>query len=456
MRFNRVERENSNETIFSLLFNLEGNQLIKLRVAENKKCLETTNGEKFFYLADTVWSAFTNAALEEWNDYLELRKTQGFNVLQINILQQWDASETELNMKPFEYKEDGSFDFSKRNEAYFERAEKMVQMAVEKGFVPALVLLWCNYVPETWGSEISSVNNMPLDVVEDYVTYVDGKFSKYNPIYLVSGDTDFPTELTITYYSLALNTIKKLSPQCLTTLHVRGRLMEIPDELLYSDNLDFYMFQSGHNIQFQSMSYQLAEEFSNKPIKRPSINSEPCYEQMGYSRNLYGRFTRFDVRKAAWQSLLSGAEAGITYGAHGIWSWHKKGKGFGLVGEAFDKPFDWRDAVKFEGAWDYAFAKSLFKLFSLHDLQPLDIVLKNTEEIRVASTAGLNKIAIYMPVNTTLKLNKLLENYEFTIIDLEQRRFAEADVSFKDNITVIGMHNFEADVVIIGEKKTGC
>ncbi|MBC8932636.1 DUF4038 domain-containing protein, partial [Escherichia coli] len=65
-----------------------------------------------------------------------------------------------------------------------------------------------------------------------------------------------------------------------------------------------------------------------EPIK-PVINSEPCYELMGYSRQKYGRFSREDVRKAAWQSVLSGAIAGISYGAHGIWSWHEEGSTFG-------------------------------------------------------------------------------------------------------------------------------
>jgi len=427
--------------------------LIKIRISENNNHFETEKGEPFFYLADTVWSAFTNTTLEEWETYLDYRKMQGFNVLQINILQQWDASETDLSMKPFKYNEDGSFNFYERNDSYFDRAEKMVAMAVEKGFVPALVLLWCNYVPDTWASEFNDVNNMPIELVEDYVKYVNERFSKYHPIYLVSGDTDFPTERSIQYYSLALNTIKELSPHCLATLHIRGRLMDIPDELLYSKKLDFYMFQSGHNIQFQNMSYKLAEEFNNKPVKRPSLNSEPCYEQMGYSRNLYGRFNQFDVRKAAWQSLLSGASAGITYGAHGIWSWHKKGKGFGLIGEIFDRPYDWKDALKFEGAWDYSFAKKLFRIYDLYDMQPLDIVLKNTDEIRVASNNDSTKIAVYVPVNTVLKLDKVFEGFEFTVIDLKHRRFGEVSALYEDNQTVIDMHMFESDVLIIGEKK---
>jgi hypothetical protein len=29
------------------------------------------DGERFFYLADTCWSAFTNASLDEWRRYLD-------------------------------------------------------------------------------------------------------------------------------------------------------------------------------------------------------------------------------------------------------------------------------------------------------------------------------------------------------------------------------------------------
>ena len=49
---------------------------------------------------------------------------------------------------------------------------------------------------------------------------------------------------------------------------------------------------------------------------------------MGYSSNMYGRFHQFEIRRAAWQSILTGAFAGITYGAAGIYSWHTYGKDF--------------------------------------------------------------------------------------------------------------------------------
>ena len=50
------------------------------------------DGQPFFYLADTCWSAFTNITLEEWEEYLNYRRLQGFNALQINVLAQWDSS----------------------------------------------------------------------------------------------------------------------------------------------------------------------------------------------------------------------------------------------------------------------------------------------------------------------------------------------------------------------------
>jgi len=54
------------------------------------------DGEKFFYLADTAWSAFTNASIDDWRYYLEFRRAQEFNAIQINILPQWDRSESDL------------------------------------------------------------------------------------------------------------------------------------------------------------------------------------------------------------------------------------------------------------------------------------------------------------------------------------------------------------------------
>lgn len=425
----------------------------EITISNMKNCF-MENSKKFFYLADTCWSAFTNIPLEEWKEYLDYRAMQGFNVLQINILPQWDASESDIKIEPFNKNEDGTINFMELNEEYFSRAEQMLEIAVNKGFTPALVLLWANYVSGTWASDILDKDVLPIESIEGYVKYVGKKFKRFNPIFIVSGDTDFPSEKTIEYYRIALNTIKDIVPECITTMHIRGRLMELPEEFESNEDIDFYMYQSGHNSNHMDMPYLLAENFYKKDNKKPIINSEPCYEQMGYSRNLYGRYSRFDVRKALWQSLLSGGSAGITYGAHGIWSWHRNGKGFGVgIGECFDKPFYWRDALKFEGAWDYSFAKWLFDKYNLCGIKPMENYIFKSNEIRMAATEDENVILIYIPINTNVIIDLDVNNYDFETIDLSNRRFAKSSITLNEEKTIINMHSFDEDVLVIGVRK---
>ncbi len=94
--------------------------------------------------------------------------------------------------------------------------------------------------------------------------------------------------------------------------------------------------------------------------KKPLINAEPCYEQMGFSRKIYGRFQAEDTRKAAWSSILSGACAG--------WLMERMESGTGKklnkpanpnLGEGFDAPFPWNEALQFPGAWDYGMIRQL-------------------------------------------------------------------------------------------------
>ncbi|MGT2906287.1 apiosidase-like domain-containing protein [Streptococcus dentiloxodontae] len=423
------------------------------KVSNNNRCFEK-NGTKIFYLADTCWSAFTNISEEDWEYYLDYRKSQGFNVIQVNMLQQWDASQTKLNYKPFEVNDDGSFNYQVYNEAYFERAYRMFEQASQKGLTIALVLLWSNYLPDTWASQmpLKQFGIFPKDKVADYVDKVVELYDKFDPIYIISGDTDFQTEEVVNdYYNLALNRVKQKNPNALTALHIRGREADLPKTLKENPNLDFYMYQSGHNSEFQTMTYKLAETFYNMTPKRPLLNSEPCYEMMGYSRRVYGRFSREDVRKAAWQSVLSGAGSGVTYGAHGIWSWHNGQLAFdSSVGEAFESPYDWHDALHFKGAWDYAFLKDFIERNDLFDLEPTQYLLENdTEDIRVSKNKDV--ILIYIPSNINIKLSGNLSDKKMTYLDLENKERMEAAAHYlaQKNQTQIQMHRFVKDALLI-------
>jgi hypothetical protein len=86
------------------------------------------------------------------------------------------------------------------------------------------------------------------------------------------------------------------------------------------------------------------------------INVEACYEDhnrmnvmIGVPPGWTGRFSDRDVRRALYGSSLVTAAAGVTYGAHGVWSWEpggKRPKGHFQTGEAKS----WQEALAFPGA----------------------------------------------------------------------------------------------------------
>lgn len=409
----------------------------------------------FFYLADTCWSAFTNITLEEWNYYLDYRASQGFNSVQINILSQWDASQSDLNMWPFPRKQNGihyTYDYSQINPAYFDRAEKMLEMVRDHGMTPALVLLWSNYVPGTWASKMAVNNLFPFDELAAYVAYATRRFKPYNPIYFVSGDTDFPTEETIKYYAEVLRVAKENDPDALYSLHIKGRLAELPKQ--FYDQVDFFSYQSGHNLAGQSTAYTIPLQLRKEGFDRPIVDTEPCYEQISYSRNIYGRYSARDVRKASWSAVLSGANAGITYGAHGIWSWHRQGRKFGVVeGEGFDDPFDWRDALHFDGANDIAFLKHTVMTDFPNGIQAVRVQMKDSS-IRVGVNPMQTRYAIYLPSNTRLDLAELhlnQDNSHARVIDLQTRQVRPLTIQSH----WLQQSRAEADALVIIDKNKG-
>ena len=78
----------------------------KINVVEHRRGL-LRDGKPFLWFADTCWSGFTNATDAEWEQYLSFREKQGFNVLQINALHQWDRCKVTDTVFPFPVAEDG-------------------------------------------------------------------------------------------------------------------------------------------------------------------------------------------------------------------------------------------------------------------------------------------------------------------------------------------------------------
>lgn len=364
------------------------------------------NNEPFFWLADTIWTAFTNVSDDEWLAYLDRRAAQGFNVLQINALPQWDRSQAGFERYPYATTDKGStFDFTHPNEEFWAHARWQLAEACKRGFIPALVVQWSNYAPGTWASRLISDNIIPDELVEPVVQKIIAEFDEFEPVWIISGDADFDTPASTARFAQVADLVARLSPSRLKCFHIKGRYDGLPEEL--AERADFYLYQSGHNITAQNGAYTLAQSFRARPIPRPVINSEPCYEQIGYSHMLYGRFKRADCRRALWLSLTGGASAGITYGAHGVWNWHHTDLGGSLaLGEGFLEAMDVTKALGFPGAHDFSFAAQLVDRLSLHELTSHnELLATHQNDMYAALTPDEQTLVVYVPVNADAALS---------------------------------------------------
>lgn len=325
----------------------------KLTIASDHQHFER-DGKPFFWVGDTLWSAFTNPTFEEWEEYLEYRKAQGFNVIQINTLPQWDRVQPDLGIYPYPIREDGSMDYTAEpNMEYVKRAQKILAMAVDKGFTPALVVDWANMVPDNWLSNLFPTHIWPLEAVEKHVRRVVEWYDRYDPIYFVSGDTDLRSEEAVKYYLRTIEILKEEAPLALRTMHLCGGYLDLTQEL--ADGLDFFIYQSGHHADAINVVQKYAPELKKRFPGKPVLNAEPCYEAMPkmveFGKPPIGFFEADEVYETGRLSVLSGANAGITYGANGLWNWRRDPKRVeGPAAQIWGATALWRDAMHLPGA----------------------------------------------------------------------------------------------------------
>lgn len=409
------------------------------------------NGKPFFYLADTIWMAFSRLDLDAWRKTLHLRRTQGFTVAQVSLLPiAHDTSESDDALTPFGRKPDGAWDFFSLNPAYFDQVETMAEIACGYGIRLAIHLLWVNYIPGTWAAKRSPATQMPLEAVRPMLEAILPRLKRFYPLYAISGDICFENEAVTEYCHTAAALVKKLDPNALTTLHIAPG-QEWPDSLIHDPNLDFYSFQSGHDLVHQDKPIQYAKHYLDAAVKRPIINTEPCYE--GHMHSFWGgRFTARDVRRATWLSLLSGAKAGITYGAHGVWSCHRRGDHFNNA-EFSGMPFDMADALRLPGAWDVSFARAMFAQYGLFAVSPSALLQEKQPTTVCAASAEGDLIAIYQPDSAPLRLAADLSGYDGVMLVLENRYFAVPSVTAGQPST-IHPHDFVSDVLYVFTRRT--
>jgi len=328
--------------------------------------LQYADGTPFFLLGDTWWSLPSfrfplgdgpgdparvgpDATL---NDYVALRKAQGFNCVGLIAAQPaWanDGKPSSIQMadgtwiraawrqpgtesakdmhneggRPFEFPgkvpgfEDVFPDMDRLNPDYFKVLDAKIDFLNAQGFVPFI---------EVARRDTGQAWQKFHDWNESYSRYVNYVFARYqanitilSPIHydyfeqtIAAADYATPIELALERHGRPpFGTLLSANPNPSTLVN-------------FGADSWVDLHQSG-NVREHYTYWYLTEMFNARPTK-PAINGEPYYaglHQLGTPYPLRvppdSREDRYYVRSGLYGSFLSGGLAGFIYGAEGIW-----------------------------------------------------------------------------------------------------------------------------------------
>jgi hypothetical protein len=422
-----------------------GNSMTQWQIAEDGRSF-IVDGDDAFMVADTVWSAFADAHESEWRHYVRQRAMQGFTHLLISVLPVGhDRSLRADAREPFELDEQGRYRYDSPNDAYLVRAREMVAIAKDEGLHCALVLLWCCYVEGTWAAELVPWSPIPAAERRVYLESAVDAFADLDPVFIISGDDPYSLESANATYQEALHLVARRAPNAITTMHSRPDAV-MPATLADDPALSFYGYQAGHDDASQEKTWELAEQYLGCAVRRPIVDLEPCYEGHGYHGR--GRWLRHEVRRASWWSILGGGSAGIGYGAHGLWQWHRPGARFTNSRWSMD-PFPWEAALGFPAADDVALASRIVVDNGLVGAEPAQQVLVDAAQGVRAARGRSGVLAVYLPASREITLD--VELARGTLWDLAERRPLSAVLRPVGSHTVLDQPDVYGDVLLVAE-----
>ncbi len=334
--------------------------LPELRVSDNKRFLSTSDGKPFFWLGDTAWELFHRLNREEAVQYLENRAKKGFTVVQAVALAELDGLNTPnayghhplVNNDPLKPAvKDGA------DNDYWDHVDFIIGKAEALGLRIGLLPTWGDKWQSARGGKGPVIFN-PENAYK-YGEWLGHRYRKSPVIWILGGDRNIEAEQEQALIeAMAKGLHKGDGGAHLITYHPRGP-GQSSDYFHNSDWFNFNMNQSSHAARDHDNGLFTAHDYALNPPK-PTLDGEPRYEHIpvgfylqGTSRSL--RFDDYDVRQAAYWSLLAGA-CGHTYGNNNIWQMWAPGRD-----AIIEANVPWSEALDHPGATQMGIVRRLFE-----------------------------------------------------------------------------------------------
>ncbi len=305
--------------------------LPEIKISPNKRYFTVNNNKPFFWLGDTGWLLFSKLKRDEAEKYLETRRQQGFNVIQVMVIHDikevnayGDSALVASNLaKP--HITNGNNSENAAEYDYWDHVDWIVDRAAAKGIYMALVPVWGSVVKDK-KSHINAEN------AKIYADFLAERYKNRSNVIWMNGGDIAGSDCTEVWNTIGA-TLHQQNPNKLMTYHPRGRTQS--STWFHNENwLDFNCFQSGHRTYAQDTSKKdlkygednwkyVNVDYNKTPVK-PTLDAEPSYEKIPYGLHdvKLPRWKAADVRRYGYWSVFAGA-CGYTYGNNDVMQMHK-------------------------------------------------------------------------------------------------------------------------------------
>lgn len=378
------------------------------RLASGAGHLWHQDGTPFHWIGDTAWNGPMVAAPEDWDEFARTRAAQGFTVIQF-VATQWRALPDGGPDGPaFTCDENGSL--QALNHEFLRRLDARLDALTVHGLVGAPVLLWAHETKEVDPGDIPqddrpvtqdmSMDDVALPEVIEHnpgiylpeddaallARHLVARWHAHPVAFILMGDGNYTGEKADRWRRIGRATFGEAPTGDRAPVVVHpGGLQWVGAEFADEPWVDVIGYQSGHGGGIGSWRWlQDGSWLANTTLNahQAIINLEACYEDhnrmsvmIGVPPGWTGRFSDRDVRRALYGSSLVTACGGVTYGAHGVWSWEpggKRPKGHFQTGESKS----WREAMSFAGASQVRYFRDHLAAVAWWRLRPAPWVLK--------------------------------------------------------------------------------
>jgi len=314
-----------------------------LQVSDSGNHFEHADGTPFFWLADTAWSGGLKSTREQWSTYLDDRTAKGFTGIQFVTTPWRGAPEDRDGQTAYQTGERLTI-----QPAFFQRLDPRIDAINDAGMLAIPVLLWA------LGDVATTPGKLPEEQAVQLARYITARYGAHHTVWFLTGDASFSAAWRDRWKGLARSVLRHgardvaqslrravqhpdpgaywrrlgnrvfagPSHRTLASAHPQARQWDA-ERLRSEDWYDLLAYQSGHGGDAETLQWIHSgppdRSGSEAPVL-PVINAEPGYEGLtAGSRG--GRHTARDIRQQAYYSLLCTPTAGVSYGAHGVWSW---------------------------------------------------------------------------------------------------------------------------------------